>query len=102
MMPIANQFAVRSFAWESPPEVNSDPDTRTSLQPLGNTAVMVEYEEHSAGSVHVTGAWINAEFVERDEFSNRRLDAWETAIEKQIERDAADSWQLARDVEDAL
>lgn len=102
MNTLATQLAVRSFAWESPPEVNSDPDTRTSLQPLGDTQVMVEYEEHSAGSVHVTGAWINAEFVERDEFSSRRLDAWETAIEKQIERDAADSWQLAWDVEDAL
>ena len=55
----------------------------TSLQPLGETSVLVEYTRHTFNDkpqVAVSGAYVNGEFVRASSFSERQLSRWESDI----------------------
>jgi len=80
--------------WDNmaPPEPD---DERTSLQPLGNAQVLVEYVA-PFGIVSICGAYLNAEFVDEYEFSRRRLEAWRVAVQAELDREIADAAECAR------
>lgn len=87
---IGRAFAAAQARWDNmaPPD-HSDDDERTSQQPLGDAAVLVVYCA-PFGVVSICGAYINAEFVDEAEFSRRRVDAWQAAVQREIDSDAAD------------
>ena len=96
MIGLGRAFAAAQARFDNmaPPEW-ADADESTSSQPLGDTSVLVSFTVEPDG-VNVTGAWINAEFVEASEFSPRRIEAWERYIKREIEDDAADHAECAR------
>lgn len=77
-----------------------EPEEYTSMQPIGCAEVLVVYVAPS-GYVSITGAYIGAEIVEADEFSQRRLDIWQASIQREVDRDredaAADAWDRAHE-----
>jgi hypothetical protein len=63
----------------------------TSLQPLGDASVLVEYDLGAFGTPCITGAYIAGEFVDSTEFSPARLSKWHAAISRELEKDREDS-----------
>ena len=96
MIGLGRAFAAAQARFDNmaPPEL-ADADESTSSQPLGDTSVLVSFVVED-GAVNVTGAWINAEFVEAAEFSSRRVAAWERDIQRELDSDAADHAECAR------
>jgi hypothetical protein len=58
----------------------------TSLQPLGFAQVLVCYESEDA--ITITGALIDGDFVDADQFSGKVICQWERAIELEVRRDS--------------
>ena len=68
-----------------------DPDTMTnctSLQPFGDAAVMVCYDDVFAGIVTVTGVDMDDGFVPASEFAPHVIARWERDIAADVRRDA--------------
>jgi len=68
------------------PRTDAD-DAGTSLQPLGDAKVMVQFS-NDAG-VYIIGAEIGGEWVDRDSFSLMTLQAWKQAIQAEQGSDLA-------------
>jgi len=58
----------------------TDDEGCTSLQPLGDASALVSFDMTPHGLPEIDGAYIGGEFVEAQEFSQRRLSAWHEAI----------------------
>jgi hypothetical protein len=76
-----------------------EPESSTSLQPLGDAMILVDFVLTSFGSVAVNGAWIKAEFVESHCFSKAVLETWRCAIQRETDSDfmglvdCGDDWE---------
>jgi len=78
-----------------------EPEEYTSEQPIGDAEVLVCYTVES-GYVTITGAYVGADLVDADEFAQRRVAAWQAAIQAEVDRDREDAADYARDAwEDA-
>ena len=82
--------AIRSDAAPIKTTPTDDPTTDdwcTSLQPLGDASVLVAFANDDDG-LSIEGAFINAEFVHVDNFSNFVRGQWEKAIRAEERKDA--------------
>jgi len=95
MSGLGRAFAEAQARWDNTPPPEIEDDERTSLQPLGDAEVLVAYSA-PFGHVSIAGAYVGAEFVDACEFSQRRLDAWQSYIQSGLDSDAADSAECAR------
>ncbi len=67
-----------------------DPEEFTSLQPIGSAETLVCYTV-DAGVVQITGAYVGADVVEREEFAAHRIKAWTLRIQAEVDRDREDA-----------
>ena len=76
----------------------------TSLQPLGQSKVLVEFEyepeclgygDHpdESAQVNITGAYINGEFVGAESFAEWVVESWEAKIWEEVQSDADDAME---------
>ena len=92
----ARKFSAAQAAWDARAEDQGQFDDATALLKIGDAEVLVAYVA-PFGVVSITGAYIGAEFVDADEFSRRRLDAWQGELQRRLASDAADAAELAHE-----
>lgn len=69
------------------PRTPEPEEGRLSLQPLGDTEAMVEFDVGMYETAHIVGAWIKGEFVDSGEFSQTRLAKWREAIGAELRKE---------------